>query len=299
MPNQYYIINTNQIGVADSNSHYFDMVSLAPPTTIVTGGVTSICGDYTVHTFLSSSSLVISGDPIDVEYFVVSGGGGGDESDVAPTFCGGGGAGGVLTNEGSPISLSAGTHVTLIGAGGGEATSGGYSEFRNPDTTLIAVPVPGGAGQEATGQNGGSGGGAGYSLGSVWSGGLGTGTQGYNGGSSSSGTYDAAGGGGGYGSLGVPGIAATGAGGAGGFGTTVNPNSFCRGGLAGGGGGAGEVSAGVGRDGGGNGGVGQNAIAGTANTGGGGGGAANTGVKYLGGSGGSGIIMIKYLTSDL
>jgi hypothetical protein len=219
--------------------------------------------------------------PVFVEYLVVAGGGGAQD--------GGGGAGGLVTNAGSPIEVSANTNYYVsIGAGGtngggAHPTNGSQSKF-DPAPTAIGGGGAGMSGQ--TGNSGGSGGGSGRAItDSVFiAGGAGTSGQGFSGGSSSS-TFAAAAGGG----AGASATSTTG----GGFIFIGSPGTGRQNILDGsptfyaGGGALNSLNTVGGAGGGGN--QGQN---GQANTGGGaGGGTYGTGP---GGQGGSGIVILKY-----
>ena len=269
----------------------------------VTGGTKTEISGYTVHTFLSSGSLVVSGEPVsNVQYLVVGGGGGGGMG--AFTGAAGGGGGGLRSSvPGKPgggnggsveptINLDVATYTITVGAGGGIAQypvsqspvspSAGQAGSRGGDSSIVGPgPVSviaygggGGGGYQTSGQPGGSGGGGGAQDSTTQYGGTGnrdssnnaTPSQGFNGGTALYGSgQDYAGGGGG---------------GAGGTGTQSNPNStsaHCDGGpglpnnidgndycYAGGGGGTGyETNGGDGGKGGGGG--GNNAAAAPAN----------------------------------
>ena len=134
-------------------------------------------------------------------------------------------------------------------------------------------------------------------------------TSGFNGGSSDvNGNTDSSGGGGG--AFGLGSSATTGGGYDGGNDSAVSGRATSgidgtntpRGGGGGGGGYTGAPSIGAGTQGGGNGGTdgSSQATAGTANTGGGGGGGAGSGTdaQRVGGQGGSGVVIIRYATSE-
>ena len=135
---------------------------------------------YRAHVFTASGSLVGTGKPATVEYFVLGGGGGGGTGSGG----GGGGAGGFRTNmSGHPnapsnpqaFAAGAGSYAIVVGKGGDGA-------HRNPiigkgqngaDSTLVVSPTVtitslggGGGGSETSpyqpGAAGGSGGGGGY-----------------------------------------------------------------------------------------------------------------------------------------
>ena len=266
--------------------------------TSVTGGTVTTSGSYTIHTFTSSGTLVVSGAPKSgIDYLLVAGGGGGGS-----TRAGGGGAGGMTETTG--VTLSTGNYTVTVGGPGSGAVTNGNGNTNGGvggPTSFNSATVNGGGyggGQAQTGGNGGSGGG---------------GSDGQNGGSGTSGQGNAGGnstgscgggGGGGKGGAGGQGNDSTDSGGAGGAagassysGSTVNYS---------GGGGGGSRDAGPGGNGGGggagNGGQNGSNLAGnaSANQGGGGGGGARlhggSGASYNGGNGGSGIVIIRYLT---
>jgi len=263
--------------------------------TSVTGGTVTTSGNYTIHTFTSSGTLLVSGSAKSgIEYLIVAGGGGG-----GGTRAGGGGAGGMLTATG--VTLQPGVHQITVGSGGAAGTgvnSGGQGG--NSSIGSVATSIGGGygGGQQIQGGSGGSGGGGSDSL----SGGAGTSGQGNNGGGSTGST--GGGGGGGKGGVGnqAPGTSDVGgAGGAAGAsaisGSTVN--------YSGGGGGGSRDNAAGGNGGGGGAGkggrtTGDYATAGSANQGGGGGGGGRhsgaDSASYNGAAGGSGIVIIRYLT---
>jgi len=157
-----------------------------------TGGTVTTSGDYKIHTFTSTSSLVVScggntAGSDTVDYLVVAGGGsggGGSESSILESA--GGGAGGFrLSNStcmpapltsplASPtgISVSATTYPVTVGAGGASRTypinAAGNDGSNSIFSTITSAGGGGGAagfsapanGSE-TGRNGGSGGGGG------------------------------------------------------------------------------------------------------------------------------------------
>ncbi len=86
---------------------------------------------YTVKVFTSSANLVVNSSST-VEYLVVGGGGGGG-SDMG----GGGGAGGYLAGN---ITLSAGTYLVTVGAGGTGGPAGTDQVRANNGTSSGIVP---------------------------------------------------------------------------------------------------------------------------------------------------------------
>jgi hypothetical protein len=225
---------------------------------------------------------------LSTDLFLVSGGGGG--GGIGGTRGGGGGGGGgVNTVTGAP--LIAGTYTITVGAGGtGGVQDSGYPGGATYFGGYGSIGGGGGGGEENTaGSIGGSGGGGGRTSGA---GGLGFSGQGNNGGTGSGDT--GAGGGGGAASVGSNGAANTG--GNGGTATTNNWTGTTYS-VGGGGGGAGTTTAGTGGT---NAGTGGNTAtptptAGAANGGGGGGGRWTLG---NGAAGGSGVVIIRFLTSD-
>jgi len=248
------------------------------------GGTITADGNYTYHTFTSSGSFIPAEKIRNAEAIVLAGGGGGGTS-----YGAGGGAGGLLYT--GIQNLNAGTtYSVIVGSGGANGSAGNSSMFLN------TIPTGGGVGGSGTGAggNGGSGGGAGGNGGTT--GGTAVSGQGSNGGVGA-----ASGGGGGGGAGAVGGNAAANTGGAGGNGsltysswhyatqTGVNLGGVYY--IAGGGGGYGQTTRGMGGlGGGGNGSQITGSLAstnGTANTGGGGGGEPS-------GAGGSGLVIIRY-----
>ena len=286
------VASTNDVRNA---KNYYSGTSTAPTggtITTYTDGAT----DYTVHTFLSSSSFVASGSA-STDILVVAGGGSG--ASVGGGAGGGGGGGGVL--EGT-LSLSAATYAITVGAGASQSNSGGDSGLDSVwDSSGTPATADGGGGGttlNAGSQSGGSGGGggqtdAGGASTQSTSGGLtGYGYAGGIGGTQSR----SSGGGGGAGAVGQAGNTGgashnSGAGGAGRANVYRTGASVT---YAGGGGGGHDSqvgSAGAGGAGGGGAG-GDNAAgtAGTVNTGGGGGGG------LYGQAGGSGIVVVRFVT---
>jgi hypothetical protein len=297
--------------------------------TRATGGTISADGNYTYHTFTSTTLLTAYEKITNAEVLVVGGGGGGGNN-----VAGGGGGGGVLYSNRFP--LTAGTSYTaLIGAGGaaGSVNSYGISGANSSFGAVVAVGGGGGGARTGSGDKppfaGGSGGGgagdsSGTNAGAVSNQTTPTGTStvayGNSGGSgASSGTSFSGGGGGGAGAAGsaatgVVNNSTTGRGGNGGAGTFAFQTWALATGTgdglhyAGGGGGGSAWNVGSadsGYAGGGIGGGGQGGSrtqgysagtygAGFANTGGGGGGGANDAGYVAGGVGGSGIIIIRY-----
>ncbi len=265
------------------------------PARGATGGTITINGDYTIHTFNSSGAISFP-KAGNVSVLVVGGGGGGGDN-----WAGGGGGGGVVYEASHAVNAQ--SYSITVGGGGVGASSGDGGNGENSVFDNITAVGGGGGGGSisggGTGNNGGSGGGGQVVDGT---GGSGTVGQGYDGGDALgtwSSPYYGAAGGGGAGEVGEDGQPpASGGGGNGGDGLAYDISGVST--YYGGGGGGGgvdsyTVSAGDGGlGGGGNGGYNTAGENGDANTGGGGGG----GNYADGGNGGSGIVIIKYLTSD-
>ena len=236
-----------------------------------TGGTVTTDGDYKVHKFTASGSLVCVGSG-NVEALVVAGGGGGGYWG----YGGGGGAGGMVEHSG--MSLSTNTYTVTIGNGGaGSGTGAGGRGTAGQNSVFNGMTANGGGGgggflNDATSQpptTGGSGGG------------------GASGQSGAAATQGNSGGGTGYGYAGGAGNAGGGggAGGAGGVGTCGIGRQSSISGTATyySGGGGGYAKSGC------SGGGGNSGVAGTANTGGGGGSSA---------AGGSGVVIVKYIPTE-
>jgi hypothetical protein len=270
------------------------------------GGVITVSGGYTYHTFTSSGDVFVPGPtPIAVDYLVVAGGGGGGN-----VIGGGGGGGGVATGS---TTISTNQAVTIGGGGSGGFGNPGTIGTAGSNSSLGATATAtgggrgAGSGAVAAGGNGGSGGGGSFNSATTIVGGTGTAGQGSNGGNSVVSGIAGGGGGGGGSAAGTNGTGGTGgAGGPGGAGTEWPAASGVRYGGGGGGGryvdAAGPAGLG-GSGGGGNGGTRRStglATSGTVNTGGGGGGGGhNDGTpagSSTGGAGGSGIVIVRYLT---
>ena len=297
-----------------------------------TGGTkdTTSRSGFTVHTFTSPGSLVVSSGAGDVEYLVIGGAGAGSAGFPNGACGAGGGAGGYLSNSAYP--LTPGTYTIQVGGGGPSQLGaspntpspqaalylleGTPSYITNPGISSITAKGGGGGGYwnnpahsayppSASPFRIGSGGGGGNnSSGAPPNGNRGYGdpTQGNDGGQGGN-IPDGSGGGGGAGSIG--GDYSGSVGGAGGSGavSSINGTSVTRAGGGGGGGNGGGGSGGPGGGGAGGGrlGPGQGDVGtpGTTNTGGGGGGSGGPGPgspSNYSGAGGSGIVIIAYPT---
>lgn len=265
---------------------------------LTTTGTVNYDGTYTVVTFTSNGTINIS-TWINATVLCVGGGGGGG-SNYAEAGGGGGGAGGLIYNNTGYNAT--GNISVVVGAGGavaaGSAGAQGKTGENSSFGTLNCLGGGGGgtyAASEAggNGSNGANGGGGGQWLGSG-----GNGTAGYDGGADVNGIMT--GGGGGANGTGQNG--STGGGG-GGNGSTysINGTSVCYAGGGGGGthssvnfqstGGCSSLSGGRGAGGTPN----IAATAGLDGTGGGGGGGDGS---ENGKSGGSGIVIIRFLSSE-
>jgi len=268
---------------------------------VATGGTISYSGGYTIHTFTTDGTFTVL-RPGTVEYLVVAGGGGGGKDAGA-----GGGAGGVRDGTGFAVTPQAYT-ITVGGGGNGATSAGRGTTGSNSVFSTITSNGGGGGGAYAnptgtSGYDGGSGGGGGGGTTNGGSAGSGntpstTPSQGNNGsagsGSGSSGT--GAGAGGGAGAAG--GASTTTVGGIGGIGvqSSISGTATYYGGGGGGNSKSGSAQEG-GLGGGGKGGV-RDVIAGTAGTANRGGGGGGSDYAYSGGNGGSGIVIIRYLTTN-
>lgn len=144
----------------------------APVSTTTGGNVDNLepGNGYVYHTFTSSGTFVLSGDPISADILVVAGGGGGGAGSVfSPTTSGGGGGGVAWITT---VNMDPGTFPVTIGPGGSggpdstnpkSGTNGGDTLF-GPGTPLPITAKGGGfgagEGPPTNGQPGGSGGGA-------------------------------------------------------------------------------------------------------------------------------------------
>ena len=153
-----------------------------------TGGTKSTVGSYTLHTFTSSGSLVVSSGNDDVDFLIVGGGGAGGGG--CPGGSGGGGGGAVIYKT-SFGRIEAGTYPVTVGAGGAETPGNGAPPARPGSDSAIAFPTTftaagggGGVSQGGTpltaGQ-GGSGGGGSTNPGTPQPGRDATGTPGHPG----------------------------------------------------------------------------------------------------------------------
>ena len=270
-----------------------------------TGGTTSIetigGTNYKIHAFTGNGTFEVTAGSGDVDVLLVGGGGSGGGS---LDYGAGGGGGGGQTRYETGVSVTGTTYSIVVGAGGAGASS---SADKGGDTTGFSFTAEGGGcgGGTEQGKNGesttnsGAGGG-----GTAWTSTPGTGGTGSFGGGDAVQGNEAGGGGGGDGSAGADATTTTGGNGGNGvdyssyFGTSYGASGY----FGGGGGGGINISTGggSGTHGGGNGGDQGSGGNATANTGsGGGGGGLNTsGNKNNGGAGGSGIVLVRYETTE-
>ena len=258
---------------------------------VTSGAVETIDGDFTVLTYLNNGTFNITQD-LNISYLLVGGGGAGGNA----TNGGGGGAGGFLTNI-TGFNLVPANYDIIVGTGGlGFTLSSGDNGGNTTAFGFIAWGGGGGgggAGVGFVGKLGGSGGGGNFQSSRV--GGVGIAGQGNNGGTGSGSSPFGGGGGGGAGAVGGDGNGA-GVGGAGLSSIIFNGTILW---YSGGAGGSEQTTQRVGGIGGGGNGatqVGASASDGINGTGGGGGGSADDNAI---GFGGSGIVIIRYLTSDV
>jgi hypothetical protein len=292
---------TNSVGYGEFSSESNSVEPIIPP--VLSGGTLSSDSTYYYRTFTGSSTLGLSGSSIDIEYAVIGGGGAGGygENNIGS----GGGAGGLLTDT---DTLSVGSYPIVIGAGAAFAYAGTARNGSSSTFNSLSAIGGGGGGSYGwySGGDGGSGGGHG---------GLATSGQGNNGGSISNSSTSVGCGGGGAGAAGYDSYypyymseaSSTGFGGAGynlsawSTATSTGVNGYYAGGGAGGNNWYGGYEVLGGSGGGGKGGdawATTSADSGVTNTGsGGGGGMPSVGVG--GGNGGSGLVIVRYLKSDV
>lgn len=263
--------------------------------------------------FKTVGNKIFVTSPITVEVLLVGGGGSGGITYSAPagTYLAGGGGGGGQVLHVPSLTLEPTTLLTpyeaIVGAGG---ITPDYSSQRSPTGVngesstfagLTAIGGGGGGAEYINGLNGASGGGAAVTLGLSDPKPLGgTGLYGGDGGDGSrryDGNGNGGGGGGGAGGNGQDAaITISGNGGIGVIQTITGSSVY----YAGGGGGGGLIGGVGGLGGGGNG--DETSHHGAPNTGGGGGGGGSKSFGYYSqtwvGNGGSGVVIVKFLTSE-
>lgn len=260
-------------------SHIVNFTFEKAEKVVVFGASSDVVADgYRIVTFENDGSIVAHEDIADVEYLIVGGGGGGGGS--TGNGGGGGGAGGLITNVGSAVTLTADAYPVVVGAGGsgGPANIGGNGTSGSDSSFNSLTAVGGGLGRNPStvaanrnGLAGGSGGGGAGSGTAGGTGGAGTAGQGNAGGAGSVGSPGSGGGGGGAGSAGGSPITA---------GTGVS-NSITGSAVTYAVGGTGGSAATAG--------AGANGTDGRGNGGGGAGGAT-----AVGGNGGDGIVIVRW-----
>mgnify|MGYP003154715638 CR=1 FL=1 len=101
-----------------------------------TGATESTYDTYTVQTWTSSGSFVVSGGELDVSYFMLGGGGGGCGGSGTNQHSGAGGAG--EYHIGTP-TLAPGTYTVTVGGGGPVGYGGGGT--KGGETSIICTPL--------------------------------------------------------------------------------------------------------------------------------------------------------------
>ena len=154
--------STNELAGGTGTAKYYGGSTTITPT--VTGGTTTVVGDYTYHAFTAGTVNYVSSHTQDLDILVVAGGGGAGTNEG-----GGGGAGGLIYQAGREVPN--GTYAVTVGTGG----LGGTSGTPNPatagaDSTFGSIFTAKGGGAGAyyssnNGTTGGSGGGGGHSSG--------------------------------------------------------------------------------------------------------------------------------------
>jgi hypothetical protein len=287
-----YIFRVSAINAIGTGQYSLNSTSYIPSPPTITGGTLTSDATYYYRTFTSTGTLSISGGAVPISYLLVAGGGGSGGGGNTGYYSGGGGGGGVLSST-TPFST---TTTVIIGAGGAAGSQTGDTGIAgtNGDNTtafgLTAVGGGGGGGNSTLvdsitgkGKSGGSGGGGAlYSTAS--GGGAGTSGQGYSGGGT---TGTSSGGGGGAGGAGGAGNSNTGGAAGAALSSSINGTATL---YAGGGAGRGSSSNGSTSSGG-----TAAETAGASNTGNGAGGI----LARAGFPGGSGIVIVKYLKSDV
>lgn len=272
-----------------------------------TGGcTTSTVGSDTVVTCNSDGTFTIPSGITKLRYLVVAGGGGGGGIQNVDAYGSGGGGGGGVKSA-SALAVAAGTtYAITVGSGGAGGVGGSTRGGNGGDSSFGTIAATGGGGgaSQSVSSNYGAAGGSGGGGRNQGYGGSGIAGQGNNGGDGDGwGTsVGGGGGGGGAGSIGATGSGANGGNGGAGMVSDISGVATYYGG-GGGGGGYGSGTAGAGGSGGGASapsarGAGNAA---TANTGGGGGAASGStsGLAYSGGAGGSGIVILRYNSSQV
>lgn len=329
-------LETNSIGkYSGNNIAVDDSLNLKSYTTTQRDALTSAAGDV-IYNSTTSKPQFYNGSAwadfipgtFNIEFLVIGagGGGGGGEPSTGGDQAGGGGAGRYRTSYGSgsisgglstvenDISVQKNNAIPVsIGAGGAGGTASGVFGSNGSDTYFKNIYSIGGGGggteegyNDISGKSGGSGGGQGKRNGLAATSGNSPQAEpfypgfGFKGGYTSGGGRGGAGGGG-AGAVGNDGGQAFAPAGGDGIDSAITGATVGRGG-GGGGGAAGGNTINASPDGGGNGGSNNTvAAAGDANKGGGGGGGScqSNGNPSVGGAGGSGVVILRYATSDV
>ena len=330
-------LKTNQIATNDGNNVAIDnSLNLKSYTTTQRNALTSAAGDMIYNSTTSkvehyNGSAWQSGTDITtftVEFLVLGpgGGGGGGEPHTGGDQGGGGGAGRYRTSYGSgdisgglsavesDLTINKGVPIPVsIGAGGTGGTGSGVRGGNGSDTyfyNIFSISGGGGGSEEGyddiPGKDGGSGGGQGKRNGLHAPSADATTGQPFYAGFGFRGGYSTAGnrggsGGGGAGAVGSNGGQTYAVAGGDGIDSSITGSAVGRGGGGGGGAASGNTVVSS-PDGGGNGGSNNTvATAGATNKGGGGGGGScqSIGSASVGAAGGSGVVIIRYATSDV
>ena len=330
-------LKTNQIATNDGNNVAIDnSLNLKSYTTTQRDALTSAAGDMIYNSTTSkvehyNGSAWQSGTDITtftVEFLVLGpgGGGGGGEPHTGGDQGGGGGAGRYRTSYGSgdisgglsavesDLTINKGVPIPVsIGAGGTGGTGSGVRGGNGSDTyfyNIFSISGGGGGSEEGyddiPGKDGGSGGGQGKRNGLHAPSADATTGQPFYAGFGFRGGYSTAGnrggsGGGGAGAVGSNGGQTYAVAGGDGIDSSITGSAVGRGGGGGGGAASGNTVVSS-PDGGGNGGSNNTvATAGATNKGGGGGGGScqSIGSASVGAAGGSGVVIIRYATSDV
>ena len=330
-------LKTNQIATNDGNNVAIDnSLNLKSYTTTQRNALTSAAGDMIYNSTTSkvehyNGSAWQSGTDITtftVEFLVLGpgGGGGGGEPHTGGDQGGGGGAGRYRTSFGSgdisgglsavesDLTINKGVPIPVsIGAGGTGGTGSGVRGGNGSDTyfyNIFSISGGGGGSEEGyddiPGKDGGSGGGQGKRNGLHAPSADATTGQPFYAGFGFRGGYSTAGnrggsGGGGAGAVGSNGGQTYAVAGGDGIDSSITGSAVGRGGGGGGGAASGNTVVSS-PDGGGNGGSNNTvATAGATNKGGGGGGGScqSIGSASVGAAGGSGVVIIRYATSDV
>lgn len=260
-------------------------------------------GTFDVYNTSGFDTWTAPGGITNISVLVVAGGGSGGGAQQGVGGAGGGGAGGLVFNNSYAVTPST-TYNIWVGTGGAYTATGAIIGNNGTNSTFdLSISYPGGGGGHGSfdgtgvygrGYRGASGGGDG-SKGGGQGGGADAkyGSQGNDGGTGIASPRTAGGGGGHSAAGGAPN---------GGAGSSIWGQTF-----AGGGGGGGETGQGAagtgGAGGGGDGTIGAlDGLNGTDGYGGGGGGAglsSGGGASTTGGKGGDGIVIIRWISSDL